>query len=164
MKKIIIILSLLLLFLNFLHFPTSARELTSTSDSTSDPTSSQRKSTSKTTTTKPGDTTAADSSGFGFDFGNIPDFSGNGWSNYGGGGNYGGGYGSGYGGPGGGYSHHGVVRPSVVCTERGPCYKKRVTCPAKCFTSYSHSGKNGGGGGGGGGCSIDCKKHCVGYC
>ncbi|KAH7673609.1 hypothetical protein IHE45_08G018500 [Dioscorea alata] len=155
MKKIIIILSLLLLFLNFLHFPTSARELTSTSDSTSE----QRKSTSKTPT-KPGDATAADSSGFGFDFGNIPDFSGNGWGNYGGGG----GYGSGYGGPGGGYSHHGIVKPSVVCTERGPCYKKRVTCPAKCFTSYSHSGKNGGGGGGGGGCSIDCKKHCVGYC
>jgi hypothetical protein len=55
------------------------------------------------------------------------------------------------------------VRPSVVCKERGPCYKKKLTCPAKCFTSYSRSGKGYGGGGGGGGCTLDCKK-CVAYC
>ncbi|KAG6778690.1 hypothetical protein POTOM_015033 [Populus tomentosa] len=52
-------------------------------------------------------------------------------------GNMGGGYGAGYGGPKGGYSKGGVVRPSVVCKERGPCYKKKLTCPAKCFTSHS---------------------------
>ncbi|XP_064940851.1 uncharacterized protein LOC135594398 isoform X2 [Musa acuminata AAA Group] len=71
---------------------------------------------------------------------------------------------SGYGGPGGGYGHDGVVLPSVVCSDKGPCYKKKLTCPASCFTSYSHYGKGGGGGGGGGGCTMDCKKHCVAYC
>ncbi|XP_043693830.1 keratin, type II cytoskeletal 2 epidermal-like [Telopea speciosissima] len=75
-----------------------------------------------------------------------------------------GGYGSGYGGPGGGYSKGGVIRPTVVCKERGPCYKKKVTCPAKCFTSYSRSGRNYGAGGGGGRCTIDCKKKCIAYC
>ncbi|XP_010941946.1 uncharacterized protein [Elaeis guineensis] len=85
----------------------------------------------------------------------IPGFGG--WSNYGGG------YGYGSGGPTGGSGWHGVVQPSVVCSEKGPCYKKKLTCPAKCFTSYSHSGKGYGGGGGGGGCTIDCKK-CVAYC
>ncbi|CAA6668804.1 unnamed protein product [Spirodela intermedia] len=75
----------------------------------------------------------------------------------------GGGWGSGYGGPGGGHARGGVVRPSVVCKERGRCYKKKLTCPAKCFTSYSSSGKNYGSGGGGGGCTLDCKK-CVAYC
>ncbi|XP_072989148.1 uncharacterized protein [Typha latifolia] len=82
---------------------------------------------------------------------NIPGFGGGGW-------------GAGFGGPGGGYAKGGVVPTSVVCNEKGPCYKKRVTCPAKCFTSYSRSGKNYGAGGGGGGCTIDCKKKCVGYC
>ncbi|XP_008796987.1 glycine-rich protein 2-like [Phoenix dactylifera] len=85
----------------------------------------------------------------------IPDF--RGW------GNYGGGYGYGSGGPTGGSGWHGVVRPSVVCSEKGPCYKKKLTCPAKCFTSYTRSGKGYGGGGGGGGCTMDCKK-CVSYC
>ncbi|MCU5803820.1 hypothetical protein J4G24_19705, partial [Clostridioides difficile] len=70
----------------------------------------------------------------------------------------GGGYGAGYGGPNGGYSRGGVIRPSVVCKERGPCYMKKLTCPKKCFTSYSRSGKGYGGGGGGGGCTMDCKK------
>ncbi|KAJ4980231.1 hypothetical protein NE237_031068 [Protea cynaroides] len=79
-------------------------------------------------------------------------------------GGFGGGYGSGYGGPGGGSSKGGVISPAVVCKERGPCYKKKVTCPAKCFTSYSRSGKNYGAGGGGGGCTIDCKKKCTAYC
>ncbi|GJR73971.1 hypothetical protein Tco_0086336 [Tanacetum coccineum] len=74
-----------------------------------------------------------------------------------------GGYGSGYGGPKGGHSKSGVVRPSVVCKEKGPCYKKKLTCPAKCFTAYSGSGKGYGGGGGGGGCAMDCKK-CVTSC
>ncbi|KAJ4975871.1 hypothetical protein NE237_000977 [Protea cynaroides] len=89
----------------------------------------------------------------------IPGFS-NGWNN----GGIGGGYGAGYGGPGGGYSKGGVIRPTVVCKEHGPCYKKKLTCPTKCFTSYSHSGKNYGSGGGGGGCTIDCKKKCTAYC
>ncbi|THU74958.1 hypothetical protein C4D60_Mb04t38880 [Musa balbisiana] len=77
---------------------------------------------------------------------------------------FGGGWGAGYGGPTGGYSRGGVVRPSVVCSEKGPCYRKRLTCPAKCFSSFSHSGKGYGAGGGGGGCTIDCKKRCVAYC
>ncbi|KAF9672291.1 hypothetical protein SADUNF_Sadunf11G0026100 [Salix dunnii] len=79
-------------------------------------------------------------------------------------GNVGGGYGAGFGGPKGGSSKGGVIKPSVVCKEKGPCYKKKLTCPAKCFTSYSRSGKGYGGGGGGGGCTIDCKKKCVAYC
>uniref|UniRef100_A0A5B7APU8 Putative glycine-rich cell wall structural protein 1.0 n=1 Tax=Davidia involucrata TaxID=16924 RepID=A0A5B7APU8_DAVIN len=89
---------------------------------------------------------------------NIPGF-GSGWGN-----GIGGGYGAGYGGPSGGYSKGGVIRPTVECKEKGPCYKKKLTCPAKCFTSYSRSGKNYGAGGGGGGCTVDCKKKCVAYC
>ncbi|KAJ8618142.1 hypothetical protein MRB53_014328 [Persea americana] len=76
----------------------------------------------------------------------------------------GGGYGAGYGGPSGGYSRGGVIRPTVTCTDHGPCYQKKLTCPEKCFSSYSRSGKNYGGGGGGGGCTMDCKKKCVAYC
>ncbi|KAF8413957.1 hypothetical protein HHK36_001954 [Tetracentron sinense] len=79
---------------------------------------------------------------------------GSGWGN----GIIGGGYGAGYGGPTGGYSKGGTIRPTVVCKDKGPCYKKKLTCPAKCFTSYSRSGKNYGSGGGGGGCTMDCKK------
>ncbi|KAL1289270.1 uncharacterized protein [Arachis hypogaea] len=84
----------------------------------------------------------------------IPGF-GNGFGN-----GIGGGYGGGYGGPSGGYSRGGVVRPTVVCKDKGPCFQKKITCPAKCFTSYSRSGK----GYGGGGCTIDCKKKCIAYC
>ncbi|XP_031249594.1 putative glycine-rich cell wall structural protein 1 [Pistacia vera] len=76
----------------------------------------------------------------------------------------GGGYGGGYGGPNGGHSKNGVIRPSTVCKEKGPCYMKKLTCPSKCFTSYSRSGKGYGGGGGGGGCTMDCKKKCIAYC
>lgn len=76
----------------------------------------------------------------------------------------GGGYGAGYGGPKGGYSRGGVITPTVVCKERGPCYMKKLTCPRKCFTSYSRSGKGYGAGGGGGGCTMDCKKKCIAYC
>ncbi|XP_038691009.1 cold shock domain-containing protein 4-like isoform X2 [Tripterygium wilfordii] len=76
----------------------------------------------------------------------------------------GGGYGGGFGGPSGGSSGSGVIRPSIVCREKGPCYKKKLICPAKCFTSYSRSGKGYGGGGGGGGCTVDCKKRCTAYC
>ncbi|KAK8957140.1 hypothetical protein KSP39_PZI000278 [Platanthera zijinensis] len=91
---------------------------------------------------------------------NIPGLGGgNGWPE-----NPVGGYGGGYGNPSGGHSHNGVNPPSVVCADRGPCHKKRLTCPAKCFTSYSGSGKGYGGGGGGGGCTIDCKHKCVAYC
>ncbi|CAN0852818.1 hypothetical protein LINGRAHAP2_LOCUS5431 [Linum grandiflorum] len=87
----------------------------------------------------------------------VPEF-GKGWDMGGGG------YGSGYGGPKGGHSKNGVYRPTVVCKEKGPCLNKKLRCPAKCFTSYSHSGKGYGGGGGGGGCTMDCKKKCVAYC
>ena len=79
-------------------------------------------------------------------------------------GNIGGGYGSGYGSPSGGSSKGGIIRPTIVCKDKGPCYNKKLTCPAKCFTSYSRSGKGYGGGGGGGGCTIDCKKKCTAYC
>ncbi|KAI4312160.1 hypothetical protein MLD38_037003 [Melastoma candidum] len=88
----------------------------------------------------------------------IPGFGGQPWSGFGGG------YGFGFGGPSGGYSRGGVVRPSVVCKQKGPCYNKKLTCPAKCFTSYSRSGKGYGAGGGGGGCTMDCEKNCVAYC
>lgn len=77
---------------------------------------------------------------------------------------FGGGYGGGFGGPNGGYNKGGIVRTTQVCKEKGPCYNKKLTCPAKCFTSYSRSGKGYGGGGGGGGCTIDCKKKCTAYC
>ncbi|KAJ9129002.1 hypothetical protein P3X46_034235 [Hevea brasiliensis] len=93
-------------------------------------------------------------SGFG-----IPGL-GKGWGN----GVVGGGYGAGFGGPNGGYSKGGIISPTAVCKERGPCYRKKLTCPAKCFTSYSQSGKGYGAGGGGGGCTIDCKKKCIAYC
>ncbi|KAL3643412.1 hypothetical protein CASFOL_014227 [Castilleja foliolosa] len=75
----------------------------------------------------------------------------------------GGGYGSGFGGPSGGRSKSGIIRNSVVCKEKGPCHKKKLICPAKCFSSYGRSGKGFGYGGGGGGCTIDCKK-CTAYC
>jgi hypothetical protein len=76
----------------------------------------------------------------------------------------GGGWGGGYGGPDGGYSRGGVVPSTTVCSEKGPCYKKKLTCPKKCFASYSGSGKGYGGGGGGGGCTVDCKTKCIAYC
>lgn len=95
--------------------------------------------------------------GNGFD--DIPGF-GKGWDK----GIVGGGYGGGYGGPKGGYGKGGIIRNTVVCKEKGPCHNKKVTCPAKCFSSYSRSGKGFGGGGGGGGCTIDCSKKCIGYC
>lgn len=89
----------------------------------------------------------------------IPGFGKGPWGN-----GVGGGYGAGYGGPSGGSSKGGVVRPTVVCKEKGPCYNMKLTCPAKCFSSYSQSGKGYGGGGGGGGCTMDCKKKCSAYC
>ncbi|GJM96179.1 hypothetical protein PR202_ga12992 [Eleusine coracana subsp. coracana] len=76
----------------------------------------------------------------------------------------GGGWGGGYGGPAGGYTRGGVVAPSAVCSEKGRCYGKRVTCPKKCFSSYSGAGKGYGGGGGGGSCTFDCKVKCTAYC
>ncbi|GJN10386.1 hypothetical protein PR202_ga28474 [Eleusine coracana subsp. coracana] len=86
---------------------------------------------------------------------------------FGGGGGGGGGGGAGFGGWGAGgtwYRRGAVVPPSTVCAERGPCHGKRLTCPARCFKSYSYRSKNGGGGGGGGGCSFDCTKRCVASC
>ncbi|KAF2619572.1 hypothetical protein F2Q68_00039702, partial [Brassica cretica] len=64
----------------------------------------------------------------------------------------------------GGYGKGGVVRPTVTCREKGPCNGKKLRCPAKCFSSFSRSGKGYGGGGRGGGCSMDCKKKCIAYC
>ncbi|KAH0915129.1 hypothetical protein HID58_029575 [Brassica napus] len=58
----------------------------------------------------------------------------------------------------------GVVRPTVTCRVKGPCNGKKLRCPAKCFSSFSRSGKGYGGGGGGGGCTMDCKKKCIAYC
>ncbi|RRT60614.1 hypothetical protein B296_00024891 [Ensete ventricosum] len=88
---------------------------------------------------------------------NMPGFGGGWGAGYGG-------WGAGYGGFGGGYGRDGVAVPSVVCSDWGPCYNKKLTCPANCFTSYSRYGRGYGGGGGGGGCTIDCKKYCVAYC
>ncbi|KAL5206374.1 hypothetical protein ABZP36_034583 [Zizania latifolia] len=81
-----------------------------------------------------------------------------------GGGGGGGGWGSGYGGPAGGYAHGGVEVPTVVCSDKGPCYGKKVACPKKCFWSYSRSGNGYGAGGGGGSCTIDCKAKCTATC
>ncbi|KAL3627753.1 hypothetical protein CASFOL_029116 [Castilleja foliolosa] len=101
-----------------------------------------------------GDDGAGMGGGFGPGYGfNIPGF----------GPGVGGGYGSGFGGPNGGHSKSGIVRNSVVCKEKGPCYKKKLICPAKCFTAYGRSGKGFGYGGGGGSCTIDCKK-CTASC
>ncbi|RLM87345.1 eggshell protein 2A-like [Panicum miliaceum] len=63
-----------------------------------------------------------------------------------------------------GYRRGAVVPPSMVCAEQGPCRGKRLTCPVRCFRSFSYKGKNGGGGGGGGGCSFDCTSRCVATC
>ncbi|KAG8494451.1 hypothetical protein CXB51_011901 [Gossypium anomalum] len=89
----------------------------------------------------------------------LPGFE-KGWGN----GIVGGGYGAGFGGPTGGYSKGGVIRATVVCKEKGPCFNKKLTCPAKCFTYFRRSGKGYGEGGGGGGCTMDCKKKCTAYC
>ncbi|GLT83011.1 hypothetical protein SLE2022_013240 [Rubroshorea leprosula] len=91
---------------------------------------------------------------------NVPGFNIPGWEN----GGLGGGYGFGVGGPNGGSGSGGVIQPSVVCKDTGPCFHKKLTCPANCFDSYSRSGKGWGMGGGGGGCTIDCKKKCRAYC
>ncbi|KAF2580228.1 hypothetical protein F2Q68_00006305 [Brassica cretica] len=64
----------------------------------------------------------------------------------------------------GGFGKGGVVRPTVTCRVKGPCNGKKLRCPAKCFSSFSRSGKGYGGGGGGGGCTMDCKKKCIAYC
>lgn len=99
---------------------------------------------------------AQNDNGGGFGFGpgggfNIPGFGG-------------GGYGGGFGGPKGGYAKGGIIRPTVVCKDKGPCLGKILRCPAKCFKSFSRAGKGYGYGGGGGGCTMDCKKKCVAYC
>ncbi|KAF8702453.1 hypothetical protein HU200_032830 [Digitaria exilis] len=96
--------------------------------------------------------------------GAIPGSGGQGYGGFGGGG---GGWGAGYGGgPGGsgGYAHGGVDVPTTVCQEKGPCYGKKVTCPKKCFWSYSRSGDGYGVGGGGGSCTVDCKDKCTATC
>ncbi|PHU26395.1 hypothetical protein BC332_04727 [Capsicum chinense] len=73
-------------------------------------------------------------------------------------------YGGGFGGPKGGFGKGGVITASVVCKEKGPCFGKKLKCPAKCYKSYSSAGKGFGFGGGSGGCTMDCKKKCVAYC
>lgn len=101
----------------------------------------------------------------GMGFGGIPGFAGiPGFGNGFPGNGVGGGYGGGFGGPSGGFGKGGVVRPTVTCREKGPCNGKKLRCPAKCFTSFSRSGKGYGGGGGGGGCTMDCKRKCIAYC
>ncbi|XP_078447677.1 uncharacterized protein LOC144716447 [Wolffia australiana] len=64
----------------------------------------------------------------------------------------------------GGFTGWGSWGTSVVCAEKGPCFNKRLTCPSRCFSSYTLHSKNFGGGGGGGGCSFDCKRTCSAYC
>ncbi|KAK8488205.1 hypothetical protein V6N13_120011 [Hibiscus sabdariffa] len=46
---------------------------------------------------------------------------------------------------------------SIVCTEKGPCYNKKLTCPSNCFGQVSKSGKGFSASAGGGGCTMDCK-------
>ncbi|RZC80491.1 hypothetical protein C5167_043068 [Papaver somniferum] len=90
----------------------------------------------------------------------IPGF-GRGWGSDG---VIGSGYGAGYGSPTGGYSKGGVIRPIVVCKQRGPCFHKKVICPAKCSTSYGFSGKHHGADAGSGRCTVDCKLKCIAFC
>ncbi|CAN6170786.1 unnamed protein product [Urochloa humidicola] len=88
------------------------------------------------------------------------------WFGGGSGGPGAGGFFGGWGEGGLGYRRGAVVPPSVVCTEQGPCHGKRLTCPARCFRSYSYKSAHGGGGGGGGGggCSFDCTTRCAATC
>ncbi|KAI3900445.1 hypothetical protein MKW92_040579 [Papaver armeniacum] len=103
--------------------------------------------------------------GQGVSFGTAGDFEipgfGRGWGSDG---VIGSGYGAGYGSPTGGYSKGGVIRPIVVCKQRGPCFHKKVICPAKCSTSYSHSGKHHGADAGSGRCTINCQLKCISFC
>ncbi|CAM0905256.1 unnamed protein product [Alopecurus aequalis] len=94
---------------------------------------------------------------FGFG-GGIPEFGGGQRSGVSGG------WGAGGVGPGGGFARRGVVQPSMVCAEKGPCNNKRLTCPSRCFSSYSYNGKNSAGGGGSGGCTFDCTARCQASC
>ncbi|RCV09371.1 hypothetical protein SEVIR_2G026900v4 [Setaria viridis] len=99
--------------------------------------------------------------------GNPGGFFGAGMPWFGGGGAGGpgaGGFFGGWGEGGRGYRRGAVVPPSMVCAEQGPCRGKRLTCPARCFRSFSYKGAHGGGGGGGGGCSFDCTTRCVATC
>ncbi|XP_039049324.1 uncharacterized protein LOC120190299 [Hibiscus syriacus] len=52
---------------------------------------------------------------------------------------------------------------SIVCDEPGPCYKKKLTCPAKCYGSVNKSGSGFSASAGAGGCSMDCKT-CTATC
>ncbi|XP_039052898.1 uncharacterized protein LOC120194757 [Hibiscus syriacus] len=52
---------------------------------------------------------------------------------------------------------------SIVCDEPGPCYKKELTCPAKCYGSVNKSGSGFSASAGAGGCSMDCKT-CTATC
>ncbi|XP_039004633.1 uncharacterized protein LOC120131792 [Hibiscus syriacus] len=61
----------------------------------------------------------------------------------------------------GGYDFNGG---SVVCNQKGPCYKKKLTCPAKCYTSVTKSGKGFHASASGGGCTMDCEKTCKAFC
>ncbi|CAN4087121.1 unnamed protein product [Withania somnifera] len=72
-----------------------------------------------------------------------------------------GGFGFGPGGPKTGYAKGGIIRPTIVCKDKGPCLGKKLRCPSKCFKSFSRAGK---GYGYGGGCTMDCKKKCFAYC
>ncbi|GMI91523.1 hypothetical protein HRI_002821600 [Hibiscus trionum] len=52
---------------------------------------------------------------------------------------------------------------SMVCNEKGPCYMKKLTCPAKCFGKVSKSGSGFSASAGAGGCTMDCKT-CTASC
>ena len=87
-------------------------------------------------------------------FAGMPRFSGGGVP---GGGGFFGGWGEG----GLGYRRGAVVPPSTVCPQDGPCHGKRLTCPPRCFRTFSYGDKNVGGGGG---CSFDCTERCAATC
>ncbi|XP_052138468.1 uncharacterized protein LOC127757084 [Oryza glaberrima] len=64
----------------------------------------------------------------------------------------------------GGFGNGGAEAPSMVCSDKGPCNGKKLTCPKKCFVSFSRSGNGYAAGGGGGGCSFDCSTKCEATC
>uniref|UniRef100_A0A0E0MQ01 Uncharacterized protein n=1 Tax=Oryza punctata TaxID=4537 RepID=A0A0E0MQ01_ORYPU len=97
-----------------------------------------------------------------FDYGIPPGFFGPGNNNPyigGGAGGGAGGWGAGY-----GSSPGGAEVPTMVCSDKGPCYGKKLSCPKKCFFSFSRSGNGYAAGGGGGGCSFDCTTKCAATC
>ncbi|ESQ50545.1 hypothetical protein EUTSA_v10022963mg [Eutrema salsugineum] len=57
-----------------------------------------------------------------------------------------------------------LMNPTHTCTVQGPCYGKKLTCPAECYKStnvekegYKSTSKSGG-------CSMDCTEKCIAHC